>query len=196
MAGRIAIIGSNMVDLVTYTDRMPRKGETIEAPEFAMGFGGKGSNLAEMANLGLPVPPGFTITTEVCTYYYANKQQYPKELKDQVEKALVQMRSPRPESTRGTLNVTLAAHRFVLAERHGDEPLWQTIDRLVDELIRLRQRAAAQPAAAAKRPMRLLCESWDSACGQAGPRVVGACWWLTRVYCPAGGGVGQQAARL
>ncbi len=43
-------------------------------------LGGKGSNLAEMANLGLPVPPGFTITTEVCTYYYANKQQYPKEL--------------------------------------------------------------------------------------------------------------------
>ena len=70
---------------------------------------------------------------------------------EEVEKALVQMRSPRPESTRGTLNVTLAAHRFVLAERHGDEPLWQTIDRLVDELIRLRQRAAAQPAAAAKR---------------------------------------------
>ena len=54
-------------------------------------LGGKGSNLAEMANLGLPVPPGFTITTEVCTYYYANKQQYPKELKDQVEKALVQV---------------------------------------------------------------------------------------------------------
>ena len=54
-------------------------------------LGGKGSNLAEMANLGLPVPPGFTITTEVCTYYYANKQQYPKDLKDQVEKALTQV---------------------------------------------------------------------------------------------------------
>ena len=38
-------------------------------------LGGKGAGLAEMANLGLPVPPGFTITTEVCTYYYANKQQ-------------------------------------------------------------------------------------------------------------------------
>jgi pyruvate,orthophosphate dikinase len=54
-------------------------------------LGGKGANLAEMANLGLPVPPGFTITTEVCTYYYANKQQYPKELKAQMEKALLQV---------------------------------------------------------------------------------------------------------
>ena len=40
-------------------------------------LGGKGANLAEMANLGLPVPPGFTITTEVCTYYYANGETYP-----------------------------------------------------------------------------------------------------------------------
>src|ERR1700755_2916307 len=44
-------------------------------------LGGKGANLAEMANLGLPVPPGFTITTDVCTYYYANKEQYPAALK-------------------------------------------------------------------------------------------------------------------
>jgi hypothetical protein len=71
---------------------------------------------------------------------------------EEVEKALVQMRSPRPESTRGTLNVTLAAHRFVLAERQGDEPLWQTMDRLVDELIRLRQVVANRPAPAPKRP--------------------------------------------
>jgi pyruvate,orthophosphate dikinase len=54
-------------------------------------LGGKGAGLAEMANLGLPVPPGFTITTEVCTYYYANKQQYPAALKGQVEKALAQV---------------------------------------------------------------------------------------------------------
>src|SRR2546423_736048 len=47
-------------------------------------LGGKGANLAEMANLGLPVPPGFTITTELCTYFYANKQSYPGELKPQV----------------------------------------------------------------------------------------------------------------
>ena len=43
-------------------------------------LGGKGANLAEMSNLGLPVPPGFTITTEVCTYYYANGRTYPPEL--------------------------------------------------------------------------------------------------------------------
>ena len=41
-------------------------------------LGGKGANLAEMARIGLPVPPGFTITTEVCTYYYDNKKTYPK----------------------------------------------------------------------------------------------------------------------
>jgi pyruvate,orthophosphate dikinase len=43
-------------------------------------LGGKGANLAEMSRIGLPVPPGFTITTEVCTYYYAHKKSYPKEL--------------------------------------------------------------------------------------------------------------------
>ena len=69
---------------------------------------------------------------------------------DHVEKALVQMRSPRPETTRGTLNVTLAAHRLVLAERRGDEPLWQTMDRLLDELLRLR--AQARPARRPRRP--------------------------------------------
>jgi pyruvate,orthophosphate dikinase len=51
-------------------------------------LGGKGANLAEMSNLGLPVPPGFTITTEVCTYYYDHDRSYPPELKGQVEKAL------------------------------------------------------------------------------------------------------------
>ncbi len=54
-------------------------------------LGGKGAGLAEMANLGLPVPPGFTITTEVCTFYYAHDKQYPKELESQVEKALAQV---------------------------------------------------------------------------------------------------------
>jgi pyruvate,orthophosphate dikinase len=51
-------------------------------------LGGKGANLAEMANLGLPVPPGFTITTAVCTHYYANAQKYPKELEKQVDAGL------------------------------------------------------------------------------------------------------------
>jgi pyruvate,orthophosphate dikinase len=46
-------------------------------------LGGKGAGLAEMSNLGLPVPPGFTITTEVCTYFYAHGKSYPAELKDQ-----------------------------------------------------------------------------------------------------------------
>jgi pyruvate,orthophosphate dikinase len=54
-------------------------------------LGGKGAGLAEMANLGLPVPPGFTITTDVCTYYYGHDQQYPKDLSAQVEKALAQV---------------------------------------------------------------------------------------------------------
>ncbi len=51
-------------------------------------LGGKGANLAEMANLGLPVPPGFTITTELCTFFYDNKQSYPPDLTPQVEAAL------------------------------------------------------------------------------------------------------------
>src|SRR5919202_5741723 len=51
-------------------------------------LGGKGAGLAEMANLGLPVPPGFTITTEVCTYYYANDKSYPADLADQVKHGL------------------------------------------------------------------------------------------------------------
>jgi pyruvate, orthophosphate dikinase len=48
-------------------------------------LGGKGANLAEMCRIGLPVPPGFTITTEVCTYYYANGRKYPSALKAQME---------------------------------------------------------------------------------------------------------------
>lgn len=51
-------------------------------------LGGKGANLAEMSNLEFPVPPGFTITTEVCTHYYENGRQYPEQLDGQVEKAI------------------------------------------------------------------------------------------------------------
>ena len=51
-------------------------------------LGGKGANLAEMNKVGLPVPPGFTVTTEVCTYYYNNNHQYPADLKDQVRDAV------------------------------------------------------------------------------------------------------------
>ena len=51
-------------------------------------LGGKGANLAEMCRIGLPVPPGFTITTEVCTYYYEHKRSYPPALKSQMEAGL------------------------------------------------------------------------------------------------------------
>ncbi|MGA2637271.1 pyruvate, phosphate dikinase [Methylocella sp.] len=51
-------------------------------------LGGKGAGLAEMANLGLPVPPGFTITTEVCTYFYENERRFPPQLAADVETAL------------------------------------------------------------------------------------------------------------
>src|SRR5579864_2243684 len=54
-------------------------------------LGGKGAGLAEMAHLGLPVPPGFTITTEVCTYFYAHDKTYPKNLKAQVDAALAEV---------------------------------------------------------------------------------------------------------
>jgi len=51
-------------------------------------LGGKGANLAEMSNIGLPVPPGFTLSTAVCTAYYDNNREYPADLSDQVEQAL------------------------------------------------------------------------------------------------------------
>jgi len=54
-------------------------------------LGGKGANLAEMVNIGLPVPAGFTITTDVCTYYYENKETYPKSLSQEVNKALAKI---------------------------------------------------------------------------------------------------------
>jgi len=54
-------------------------------------LGGKGANLAEMARIGLPVPPGFTITTEVCTYYYEHGQTYPKTLDSDLRKAVAEV---------------------------------------------------------------------------------------------------------
>ena len=51
-------------------------------------LGGKGANLAEMARIGLPVPPGFTISTEVCTYFYDNKKSYPKSLDAQIRQSV------------------------------------------------------------------------------------------------------------
>ncbi|MEY2497399.1 MAG: pyruvate, orthophosphate dikinase [Verrucomicrobiota bacterium] len=54
-------------------------------------LGGKGANLAEMTRIGLPVPPGFTITTEVCTYFYAHKRTYPASLQGEIEKSVAKM---------------------------------------------------------------------------------------------------------
>ena len=54
-------------------------------------LGGKGANLAEMANLGLPVPPGFTITTEVCTGYYKSGSAYPASLAADVDAAMAEV---------------------------------------------------------------------------------------------------------
>ena len=54
-------------------------------------LGGKGANLHEMTRIGLPVPPGFTITTEVCTYFYNNNRQYPVQLEAQVRTALAKI---------------------------------------------------------------------------------------------------------
>ncbi len=56
-------------------------------------LGGKGANLAEMSNIGFPVPPGFTVTTEVCTYYYQNQKKYPEVLKKQVEDGVQKVES-------------------------------------------------------------------------------------------------------
>lgn len=56
-------------------------------------LGGKGANLAEMSSIGIPVPPGFTITTDVCTYYYDNNHSYPEELKENVLTALKEVES-------------------------------------------------------------------------------------------------------
>src|SRR5205085_4517530 len=54
-------------------------------------LGGKGANLAEMTRIGLPVPPGFTITTEVCTYFYAHKRTYPASLQAEVEAGIANL---------------------------------------------------------------------------------------------------------
>ena len=56
-------------------------------------LGGKGANLAEMSKLGLPVPPGFTITTEVCNEFYANNKNFPDDLHGQVSDAIAKIES-------------------------------------------------------------------------------------------------------
>ncbi|NBC23346.1 MAG: pyruvate, phosphate dikinase [Gammaproteobacteria bacterium] len=68
-------------------------GEAEGSREMRNLLGGKGANLAEMSRLGLPVPPGFTITTEVCTYYYDHGQSYPSDLDDMVKASLKRVES-------------------------------------------------------------------------------------------------------
>ena len=77
-------------------------------------LGGKGANLAEMTRIGLPVPPGFTITTEVCTHFYANKRTYPKELQAQIEAGVANM-----EKIMGTKFGDKAGTPLLVAVRSG-----------------------------------------------------------------------------
>ncbi len=67
------------------------QGEAEGAASMVELLGGKGANLAEMARLGLPVPPGFTLTTAVCAYFYANDKNLPEDLPEQVEEALARL---------------------------------------------------------------------------------------------------------
>lgn len=74
-------------------------------------LGGKGANLAEMTRIGLPVPPGFTITTEVCTYFYDHKHTYPPELVKQVDTALAKVEKSIGRKFGGTENPLLVSVR-------------------------------------------------------------------------------------
>jgi pyruvate,orthophosphate dikinase len=77
-------------------------------------LGGKGAGLAEMSRIGLPVPPGFTITTEVCTYYYGNKKKYPKALEAEVKGAVA-----RVEKIMGTKFGDKSAMPMLVSVRSG-----------------------------------------------------------------------------
>jgi pyruvate, orthophosphate dikinase len=77
-------------------------------------LGGKGANLAEMTRIGLPVPPGFTITTEVCTYFYANKKSYPASLQAQMEAGVANM-----EKIMGTKFGDASGFPLLVAVRSG-----------------------------------------------------------------------------
>ena len=120
-----------------------------------MAFKGRppGAGSGEMSHRTAALRPQIELTPEEATKARALRRRgaEPEEIAErfgapvsEVEKALVQMRSRRPETTRGTLNVTLDAHRMVMAERRGDEPLWRTMDRLLDELLRLRAEVTAR----------------------------------------------------
>src|SRR6187399_2516177 len=92
-------------------------------------LGGKGANLAEMTRIGLPVPPGFTITTEVCTYYYANKRTYPAVLQAQMETGVVNM-----EKIMGTRFGDTKAMPLLVAVRSGAR---DSMPGMVDTILNL-----------------------------------------------------------
>ncbi len=74
-------------------------------------LGGKGANLAEMSSLGLPVPPGFTISTEACVHYYSNDKQYPADLREQVVAALKVVESQTAKAFGDAANPLLVSVR-------------------------------------------------------------------------------------
>jgi pyruvate,orthophosphate dikinase len=87
-------------------------GGKAEGDELNKGLlGGKGANLHGMTKLGLPVPPGFTVTTEVCTFYYQNKQSYPKPLEKQVRDAMARVEKLMGKKFGGTENPLLVSVR-------------------------------------------------------------------------------------
>ena len=88
-------------------------------------LGGKGAGLAEMTRIGLPVPPGFTITTEVCTYYYAHKRSYPPQLARQVNEALAKVEKSVGKAFGGTK--TRFCFRFVPAPAIRCQGMMDTI---------------------------------------------------------------------
>ena len=100
-------------------------------------LGGKGANLAEMSQLGLPVPPGFTITTEVCTYYYANERKLSRTTsKDEVDAALgARRRAHRPAPSAMPSNPLLVSRALGRArldaghDGHDPQPRPQRRDR-------------------------------------------------------------------
>jgi pyruvate,orthophosphate dikinase len=99
-------------------------------------LGGKGANLAEMTRIGLPVPPGFTITTEVCTYYYANKRTYPASLQAQMEAGVRNM-----EKIMGTEFGATSGMPLLVAVRSGAR---DSMPGMMDTILNLRHRESHQ----------------------------------------------------
>src|SRR5256714_4450800 len=92
-------------------------------------LGGKGANLAEMTRIGLPVPPGFTITTEVCTYFYAHKRTYPSSLQAEIESGIANM-----ERIMGTKFGDTEKMPLIFAVRSGARA---SMPRTMDQILNL-----------------------------------------------------------